>query len=66
MEKQSLTVAIGERAISGEKAGFTVEQMTQLLEDELTVKTLLDLISWRLNTRDLPPAPCGSSSYWAC
>jgi len=66
MEKQSLTVAIGKLAMCGEKAGFPVEQMIQLLEDGLTVKTLLDLISWRLNTTALPPAPCGSSSHWAC
>ena len=66
MEKPSLMVAIGKLATAGEKAGFTVEQMIQFFEDGLTVKTLLDLISWRLNSTDVPPAPCGSSAHWVC
>lgn len=66
MDKPSLTVAIGKLAIAGEEAGFTLEQMIELLDDGLTVETLLDLISWRLNAAYLPPAPCGSSSHWAC
>jgi hypothetical protein len=36
-------MAIGELAIAGEQAGFCVEQMVGLLNDGLTVETLLDL-----------------------
>lgn len=66
MEKPSLTAAIGKLAIAGEEAGFTLEQMIQLLDDGLTVETLLDLISWRLNAVYFPPALCGTSSHWVC
>jgi len=66
VEKTSLMIAIGKLAMAGEKAGFTLEQMIQLLDDGLTVETLLDLISWRLNAAHLTPAPSGSSSHWVC
>jgi hypothetical protein len=44
MENSSLVSAIEKLAIAGEQAGFTVEQMIQLLNDGLTVETLFDLI----------------------
>ena len=40
--------SIGKLAIAGEQAGFSVEQMIQLLSAGLSVATLLDLIAWRL------------------
>ena len=62
MQNSSLVSAIEKLAIAGEQAGFTVEQMIQLLNDGLTVETLLDLISWR---HQMPnPMTPASSAYW--
>lgn len=41
-------IAIGKLAVAGEKAGFTIEQMIDLLNSGLAVETLLELIAWRL------------------
>jgi hypothetical protein len=43
-----LQQSIGKLAIAGAQAGFSVEQMIQLLSAGLDVATLLDLITWRL------------------
>ena len=64
MENPSLVTAIGKLAIAGEQAGFSVEQMIGLLDEGLTVETLLDLISWRLGQSHQTPSTTGSSSYW--
>jgi len=63
MDKPSLVVAISKLAVAGEQAGFTVEEMIQLLDHGITVEGLLELISWRLDVR-LPPAPSGASAHW--
>ena len=63
MQKPSLEIAIGKLAIAGEHAGFTVEQMIQLLDEGLKVETLPDLISWRLG-HARQPSETGSSSMW--
>jgi len=65
MQKPSLEIAIGKLAIAGEQAGITVEQMIQLLDDGLTVETLLDLISWRLGHAHRS-SETGGSSMWVC
>jgi hypothetical protein len=49
MESPSLVLAISKLAVAGEQAGFTLEQMIQLLDEGLSVATLLDLIAWRLH-----------------
>jgi hypothetical protein len=36
-------------AAAGEQAGFTLDQMIQLLNSGMSVVTLLDLIAWRLS-----------------
>ena len=41
-------IAIGKLAIAGEQAGFTIEQMIDLLNSGIAVETLLGLIAWRL------------------
>ncbi len=41
-------IAIGKLAIAGEQAGFTIEQMIDLLNSGLSVETLLELIARRL------------------
>ena len=48
MENPSLVLAISKLAAAGEQAGFTLEQMIDLLDAGLEVKTLLDLICMRL------------------
>ncbi len=48
MEKPSLSAAVGNLAIAGEQAGFSLEQTIDLLNQGLSVETLLDLIFWRL------------------
>ena len=49
-------IAIGKLAIAGEQAGFTIQQMIDLLNSGLAVETLLELIAWRLegSQRALP------------
>lgn len=44
----NLEESIAKLAILGERAGFTIEQMIGLLSAGLSVATLLELITWRL------------------
>ena len=48
--------AIRKLALAGERAGFTVEEMIELLNTGITIETLLNLICLRLevNERKLP------------
>ena len=66
MENPSLVLAISKLAAAGEQAGFTLEQMISLLDEGLSVDTLMELINWRLNGTHLGPGACGSSAYWVC
>ena len=54
MERPSLVLAISNLAVAGEQAGFTLEQMIELLNEGLSVTTLLDLIVCRLKGVPLP------------
>ena len=49
MATPSLVRAIGKLAAAGERAGFTLEEMIQLLDSGVSVETLLELISRRLD-----------------
>lgn len=64
MASPSLVGAIERLAIAGQQAGFSVEQMIDLLNDGMAVATLLDLIDWRLEALRNPPILHGSSSGW--
>ncbi len=66
MQKPSLSEAVGKLAIASEQAGFTLEQMIELLNEGLSVETLLDLISWRLELEEArkPIAASACSSGW--
>lgn len=64
MEKTSLSTAIGKLAIAGQQAGFSIEQMIHLLNDGLTVETLLELISWRLCEMPNPITGQSYSAHW--
>jgi hypothetical protein len=48
MDNPSLVLAISKLAAAGEQAGFSLEQMIDLLDAGLEVETLLELICWRL------------------
>jgi hypothetical protein len=60
----SLVRAVGKLAIAGEQAGFSLEQMIELLNEGLSVETLLDLISWRLGALQDPVGSPPCSSGW--
>jgi hypothetical protein len=64
VERESLVIAIGKLAVAGEQAGFSVEQMIQLLNFGLTVEALIDLIAWRLESAQSRRAPYAVSSCW--
>ncbi len=64
MNRPLLVSAINKLAIAGEQAGFSLEQMIQLLDDGLSVETLLDLIAWSLSRREESPAMLSRSSGW--
>ncbi len=48
MERPSTTQTVYKLAIAGEQAGFSLEQMIQILNAGVSVETLLHLIEWRL------------------
>jgi len=64
MEKPALLTAVGKLAIAGEQAGFTLEQMIDMLDHGLEVETLLELICLRLNPAAMPPAHDVSRYRW--
>lgn len=53
--------AIGDLGMAGEQAGFTLEQMLELLNAGITVDALLDMIAFRLHGQTLPPL---ASARW--
>jgi len=61
MEKPSLGESIRKLAVAGEQAGFTIEQMIELLTAGLGVAQLIALIDWKLN--QLPIAADPASVY---
>lgn len=63
MEKPKLVSGIAKLATAGQQAGFTLEQMIQLLNAGLTVESLLELIAWRLEQPE-PMARVACSSCW--
>ena len=48
MATPSLQASVCKLAIAGEQAGFTVEQMIQMLNDGVSIEGLLRVIAWRL------------------
>src|SRR5262245_50503200 len=64
MENPSLVLAISKLAAAGEQAGFTLEQMIELLDAGLEVETLLNLICLRLHAVSLPPLTTEPSARW--
>jgi hypothetical protein len=64
LEKPALLRAVAKLAIAGEQAGFSLEQMIDLLNAGLSVETLLDLIAWRFEASRNATAPISCSSGW--
>lgn len=64
MARAALMSAIEKLAIAGEQAGFTLEQMIDLLNAGLSVESLLELIAWRLEGTQSELPIVGSSSNW--
>lgn len=57
MSKPSVAATVYKLALAGEQAGFSLEEMIELLESGVEVPTLLRLIELRLNSqrwRELP------------
>lgn len=52
MDRPLLISAINKLATAGTQAGLSVEQMIQLLDDGLSVESLIDLIAWSLERRE--------------
>jgi hypothetical protein len=61
MATPSLVRAIGKLAAAGERAGFTLEEMIQLLDSGVSVATLLELITQRL---EAPPSHSPQPENW--
>lgn len=60
MERESLVIAVSKLAVAGEQAGFSLEQMIQLLDSGFSVESLIDLIAWRFEHK----RPLSVSSCW--
>jgi hypothetical protein len=60
MQRTSIALSVYKLALAGEQAGFSLEDMIQMLNAGLTVESLLRLIEWRL--RDVVPE--AHSSRW--
>jgi len=58
--EKSIMTAIEKLVLAGEQAGFTVEQMIQILQTGASVEGLLCMIEWRLSS----PAAESRSSRW--
>ena len=59
MEKPSTAKTVYKLAMAGEQAGFSLEQMIQILNSGVRVETLLHFIEERLCATDSGPA-CSS------
>jgi hypothetical protein len=65
MAEASKQAAALKLALAGQRAGFSLEQMIQLLNSGLSVRGLLDLICMNLRREDVPkPGVASGSSHW--
>ena len=65
MMSQSRVNAIRKLAAAGEHAGFSLEQMIQLLNSGLSVVALLDLINWRLDLTQSSSSHAAIRTRWS-
>jgi hypothetical protein len=59
----SLTDSICKLAIAGKQAGFSIKEMIGLLNAGMTVKTLLDLITERIDLMGLVDSDLAPKEY---
>lgn len=64
MDQPSLVKTIRKVATAGEKVGFSLDQMIEMLEAGMTIEALLCLIAWRLEEDGNLPRAQLSSSRW--
>ena len=64
MDRSALRQSIRKLAMAGEQAGFTVEQMMQLLKEGVDIKTLISLIEWKILYNDEQPS--APHQRWVC
>lgn len=64
VEKQSLRTAVEKLALAGEQAGFTIDQMIQLLNIGISLEALIMLILWRLDSVQEPLTAVVSMTSW--
>ncbi|HST10428.1 MAG TPA: hypothetical protein VLL05_08615 [Terriglobales bacterium] len=57
---QTMMTVVEKFVRAGEQAGFTVEQMIQMLQTGASVEDLLQMIEWRRS----PPVIEPRSSHW--
>jgi len=62
--KPSLLTAVAKLAIAGDQAGFSVEQLIQLLNAGISIEAVLDLIALRVYDEARKPGPQSTSSRW--
>ena len=65
MENPTIGRTICKIAVPGECAGFTVEQMIELLNNGLDAPTLVSMIEWKLNYAE-QQIPALRAYRWAC
>jgi hypothetical protein len=65
MSKPSIAATVYKLALAGQQAGFSLEQMIEMLDCGITVQTLLGLIESRLASHQWQEMPAETaSSQW--
>jgi len=64
MRRPSVASSVYKLTMAGEQAGFTIEQMIEMLNAGMTVESLLNLIEWKLNRASAPQCQNPRSSRW--
>ena len=64
MATASLIKAVGKLAVAGEEAGLSVEQMIEMLNGGVSVETLIELISRRLDLLQASKRSVVTATRW--
>ena len=64
MQKPSLLASVSKLAMAGESAGFSVEQMIELLNAGVSIEALLQMIAWRLDAGIEKPETKSGAARW--
>jgi hypothetical protein len=63
MMKVELLTALGKLVVAGEQAGFSLEELIQLLNDGVSMETILEMIACRLDAKMSGELPRASSRW---